>query len=149
MQKILTLLCLSVLLNTLSILPANAQHLSNAVLNTPAVDRQLHKEVKWVVIQTGEVSWYGWQFQGSPTSYYGYKLPLDNRRHMCAHRSLPVGTWIKITNLRNGLSTKCQILDRGPWVAGRIVDMTYIAAKELHMLSSGITEASISIEAPP
>lgn len=76
--------------------------------------------------QIGEASWYGSHFQGHTTangeSFNMYALT-------CAHRSLPLGSWIRVTNLRNHKSIFVRVNDRGPVPDDRIIDLSYAAAR--------------------
>ncbi len=83
--------------------------------------------------QIGKASWYGREHQGKPTAS-GEKY--DQRRFTAAHRSLPFGTKIKVTNLDNGKSAKVRINDRGPFEKNRIIDLSEAAAKALKMMKS-------------
>ncbi len=85
-------------------------------------------------VQVGIASWYGPGFHGSRTAsgeiYNMYKLTA-------AHKTLPLGTYVKVINLENGRSVVVKINDRGPFVKGRIIDLSYAAAKKLGMLKKG------------
>jgi len=85
--------------------------------------------------ETGIASWYGEDFHGKTTSN-GEKYDMFGRT--CAHKTLPLGTKVRIKNLENGLETQARINDRGPFVEGRIVDLTLTIAKELGMAEKGI-----------
>jgi rare lipoprotein A len=78
--------------------------------------------------EIGKASWYGGKFNGRLTAngetYDMYDLT-------CAHRTLPLGTWIRVTNLRNKRSTFLRVNDRGPMLPDRIVDLSYGAAQKL------------------
>jgi len=63
-----------------------------------------------------------------------------------AHRSLPFGTIVKVTNLKNGATAKVIINDRGPYVADRIIDLSQAAAEELDMLHDGIADVKLEIQ---
>ena len=90
----------------------------------------------------GLSSWYGQDFQGKPTAsgaiYDMYKLTA-------AHRTLPLGTRARIWNVENGRSCIVIINDRGPFIEGRILDLSYAAALELLMAEKGIAEVQIEI----
>ena len=92
--------------------------------------------------QYGMASWYGRDFQGRPTAsgeifdMYGYTA---------AHRSLPFGTRVRVTNEANGRSVVVRINDRGPWVEGRILDLSYAAAKQLGMLEAGVIRVRLEV----
>ena len=65
--------------------------------------------------------------------------------HTAAHRKLPFGTRVKVTNLRNGRKTVVRINDRGPWVRGREIDLSYAAARDLGMLETGLEKVHIEV----
>ncbi|MDE1175361.1 MAG: septal ring lytic transglycosylase RlpA family protein [Edaphobacter sp.] len=96
--------------------------------NTP----QSSKPRKWY--QVGEASWYGKYFQGKKTAN---GEEFDMNKLTCAHRSLPLNTWIKVTNLKNRRSIFVRVNDRGPMPEDRIVDLSYAAAKALHITGLG------------
>ena len=95
--------------------------------------------------QIGKASWYGADFQGKPTAsgepYNMYDLTA-------AHLELPLGTVVRITNLRNGHNVLVRINDRGPVVPDRIVDVSYSAAKVLGFKSRGIQRVRIDVVRP-
>ena len=78
--------------------------------------------------QTGRASWYGRAFQGQPTAS---GEPFDMNSMTCAHRSLPLGASVLVTNLRNHRSVLVRVNDRGPVPESRVVDLSYAAAKIL------------------
>ncbi|HEY1025572.1 MAG TPA: septal ring lytic transglycosylase RlpA family protein [Sphingobacteriaceae bacterium] len=93
------------------------------------------------VTQTGKASYYASKFKGRKTAS-GAKY--RHSKLTAAHRTLPFGTKVKVTNLRNGKSVKVKINDRGPFVAGRIVDLSKKAARRIDMISEGV--GSVKIE---
>lgn len=76
--------------------------------------------------QIGKASWYGLRFQGKQTAN-GEKY--DMNALTCAHRSLPLGSWIRVTNLTNRKSVFVRVNDRGPIIQSRIIDLSYGAAR--------------------
>jgi rare lipoprotein A len=76
--------------------------------------------------QIGEASWYGIRFQGHTTAN---GEPFDMNALTCAHRSLPLGSWIRVTNLHNHKSIFVRVNDRGPVPEDRVVDLSYAAAR--------------------
>ena len=93
-------------------------------------------------VQTGLASWYGPNFHGKTTS----SREIYNMYDMtAAHRSLPFGTYVMVTNLNNGRSVKVKINDRGPFVEGRIIDLSYAAAQVLDAVGPGIIPVKIEI----
>ena len=86
-------------------------------------------------VLTGKASFYGNKFHGRKTSS-GERYHRDSLT--CAHKTLPFGTLLKVRNLKNGREVVVKVTDRGPFVKGRIVDLSMAAARQLDMLSSGV-----------
>lgn len=78
--------------------------------------------------QLGRASWYGAPFQGQPTAS---GEPFDMNSMTCAHRSLPLGATVLVTNLRNHRSVLVRVNDRGPVLENRVIDLSYAAARIL------------------
>jgi len=95
--------------------------------------------------QVGTASWYGTQFQGKPTAS---GEPFDMRDFTAAHPSLPLGTFVKVTNLRNGKAVVVRINDRGPVVDGRIIDVSYNAARALGFNQRGLQKVRLELYQP-
>ncbi len=93
-------------------------------------------------IQTGEASWYGVEFHGRPTSS---REIYDMNDLTAAHNTLPLGTFVMVTNLSNGKSIVVKINDRGPFVKGRVIDLSYAAAKALGMVGPGTAKVRIEV----
>lgn len=93
-------------------------------------------------VQTGLASWYGPDFHGKETS----SKEIYNMYDMtAAHKSLPFGTHVMVTNLENGKSVMVRINDRGPFVKGRIIDLSYSAARILDMVDQGVARVRIEV----
>jgi rare lipoprotein A len=92
----------------------------------------------------GVASWYGGKFHGRLTSSGEV---FDTNEMTAAHRTLPFGTIVKVTNLDNGKSAMVKINDRGPFVDGRIIDLSRAAAEQIDMLGTGIARVSLEIMA--
>jgi rare lipoprotein A len=90
----------------------------------------------------GLASWYGGKFHGRLTSSGEV---FDTNDLTAAHRTLPFGTRVKVTNLENGRSVIVKINDRGPFVEPRILDLSRAAAEELGMVDSGVAQVSLEI----
>lgn len=88
------------------------------------------------------VSWYGAEFQGLGTA--SGEL-FDRYRLTAAHRSLPFGTVLRLTNPSNGRSVEVRINDRGPWVGGRELDLSEAAFAKLAPLGAGVIQVSVEI----
>jgi rare lipoprotein A len=92
--------------------------------------------------QVGTASWYGDYFQGKTTAS---GEPYDMNDLTAAHPSLPLGTRVKVTNLRNGRAVILRVNDRGPVVDGRIIDVSYGAAQILGMSGTGIQRVRLDL----
>jgi rare lipoprotein A len=90
--------------------------------------------------ETGKASFYADKFKGRPTS--SGEIFRQHKR-TAAHKTLPFGTKVKVTNLENGRTVKVRINDRGPFVAGRIIDLTKRAARKLKMVDAGVSNVEI------
>ena len=90
------------------------------------------KAKKWY--QIGQASWYGRYFQGKRTAN---GEEYDMNALTCAHRSLPLNSWVRVTNLRNRRSVFVRVNDRGPVPEDRIVDLSYGAAKAVGITGLG------------
>ncbi len=92
--------------------------------------------------QVGTASWYGDYFEGRPTAS---GEPFNMYDMTAAHLSLPLGTLVRVTNLRNHRSVIVRINDRGPYVDGRIVDLSYNAARVLHFDQQGLQRVRLDV----
>jgi rare lipoprotein A len=90
--------------------------------------------------QVGTASYYARHFTGRRMANGGR---FDPHSDTVAHRTLPFGTRVRVTNLHNGLSATGVVLDRGPWTRGRIVDLSPRIARNLDMMRSGIARVEI------
>src|SRR6266581_2810271 len=95
--------------------------------------------------QVGTASWYGEDFDGKPTAS---GEPFNMYDLTAAHPSLPLGTMVRVTNLRNRKAVVVRINDRGPIVAGRIIDVSYSAAKVLKFQGQGIQRVRLDVVPP-
>jgi len=93
-------------------------------------------------VEYGLASWYGPEFNGKPTAC---GEPYNMWADTAAHKILPLGTCVKVTNLENGSSTILRINDRGPFVAGRIIDLSVKGASDLGSYTKGL--ARVRVEA--
>ena len=92
-------------------------------------------------VQAGTASWYGSECQGLPTAS---GEPYDQYGLTAAHKLLPLGTRVRVTNLRNGRSVVVRINDRGPYAGSRIIDLTRTAADRLGMREAGTARVRIA-----
>jgi len=90
--------------------------------------------------RTVVASWYGPEFQGKPTSSGDL---FDMHAFTCAHREYPFGTRLHVINVKNKKDVECIVNDRGPFVAGRDLDLSYAAAKKIDILGAGTSTVLI------
>lgn len=90
--------------------------------------------------ERGIASWYGADFHGLPTSNGEI---YDMYDYTAAHKTLPLGLYVRVRNLKNGKTSIVRLNDRGPFVEGRIIDLSYAAAKELDFVEEGTTPVEI------
>ena len=88
-------------------------------------------------VTSSVASWYGPNFQGMETAS---GKTFDMYDYTCAHKDYPFGLWLKVTNTSNNKTTFCLVNDRGPYVGGRDLDLSYAAAKEIKMIKQGTCE---------
>jgi rare lipoprotein A len=104
------------------------------------------KPIKARKFQVGKASWYGRIFQHKQTAS---GEPFDMYQFTAAHRTLPLGSWIKVTNLKNDRSVVVRINDRGPVLKSRIIDLSYSAAKMLGMGHDGVDPVRLDVVETP
>ncbi|MFN7900601.1 MAG: septal ring lytic transglycosylase RlpA family protein [Synechococcaceae cyanobacterium] len=93
-------------------------------------------------VVSGQASWYGPGFYGNRTASGEV---LTRGTLTAAHRTLPFGTRVRVTNLNNGRTAVVRINDRGPFHSGRVLDLAHGAASELGVVASGIAQVSIEV----
>ena len=96
--------------------------------------------------ETGVASWYGAPYHGRRAASGEI---YDMRKLTAAHRTLPFETWVEVTNLSNGRRVKVRINDRGPFVKGRIIDLSMAAADEIQMIRPGTARVQLRVIRPP
>jgi rare lipoprotein A len=108
----------------------------------PEVRKQASKPKPY---QVGTASWYGEYFVGKPTAS---GEPYDMYDMTAASLTIPLGTYVKVTNLRNGRAVVVRINDRGPVVPGRIIDLSYGAASALKFAQRGLQRVRLDLVNP-
>jgi rare lipoprotein A len=93
------------------------------------------------VLDRGLASWYGEKFHGKLTA--SGEL-FDKNALTVAHRTIPLGTMVRIENLKNGAVVQARVTDRGPYVEGRVVDLSEAIASRLDLIKSGVGEVVIT-----
>src|SRR5690242_17001943 len=96
--------------------------------------------------ERGIASWYGHPFHGRQTSS---GETYDMNEMTAAHTTLPLPTWVEVTNLTNGKRIVVKVNDRGPFVADRVIDLSYAAASALDIVSRGTARVEIRAVAAP
>jgi rare lipoprotein A len=92
--------------------------------------------------QTGKASFYADKFEGHPTAS-GEKY--KHSKLTAAHKTLPFGTIVRVTNLANGSSVEVKINDRGPYIEGRVIDLSKSAAEKLGFINLGVTDVKLEV----
>src|SRR5579862_8009323 len=110
----------------------------------PAVERQ--PAVPGEYVEEGVASWYGDPFNGRRTSNGEI---YDMHQMTAAHRTLPFGAIVRVTNLRNGKQTEVRITDRGPFVANRVIDLSLSAAQAIEMVGPGTAPVRLELIGGP
>jgi rare lipoprotein A len=123
------------------------------ISRTPATDKKpIPKQAQGVrkkhakPYQVGTASWYGSYFDGKATAS---GEPFNMYDLTAAHPTLPLGTAVRVTNLRNGRTVVVRINDRGPVVPGRIIDLSYSAARTLDVKARGLQRVRLDIVQQP
>jgi rare lipoprotein A len=119
--------------------PTASRHPAPSGLPQPPADLQRFR-------QRGLASWYGWPHHGRQTASGEI---YDMNELTAAHRSLPFGTRVLVTNVENGRTVEVRINDRGPFVDGRIVDLSLAAARRLGIVGHGLVPVELRVVAPP
>ncbi|PEN04945.1 septal ring lytic transglycosylase RlpA family lipoprotein [Longimonas halophila] len=91
---------------------------------------------------TGVASYYGDKFDGRTTAN---GETFDNNAYTAAHRTLPFGTRVRVTRTDTGAQVTVRINDRGPFVDGRIIDLSQRAARDINMIADGLAEVRIEV----
>ena len=122
--------------------PTVAQTNKISVTEEINLDFQQGVEIANQAIYSGQASWYGPGFDGRRTAngeVYNSNLLT------AAHRSLPFGTKVRVTNMNNGRSVVVRINDRGPFSKGRIIDLSAGAARTINMIDSGVAPVKVEV----
>src|SRR5215813_11759709 len=112
----------------------------------PGQTQETIKPVRAKKFQVGRASWYGRIFQNKKTAS---GEPYDMNDLTAAHRTLPLGSWVKVTNLKNDRSVMVRINDRGPVLRSRILDLSYGAAMILGLRDAGVGKVRLDIIETP
>lgn len=97
-------------------------------------------------IEEGVASWYGVPYHGRPAADGEI---YDMETLVAAHRVLPFNTWLRVTNLANNQAVDVRVIDRGPFVKGRMIDLSKAAARAIGLLGPGVGEVKVEVIAAP
>ena len=92
--------------------------------------------------ETGLASWYGHPYHGRPAANGEI---YDMEKLVAAHRTLPFDAWVRVVNLTNHKSVEVRIIDRGPFVGGRIIDLSHAAARAIELIGPGVAQVRIEV----
>jgi len=129
MKTILTTAILLLLATSCSVVP-------DTTMETQSVKQ-------YVMVQSGEASWYSTRCNGGTKTASGKRL--QNHASTAAHKTLPFGTRVKVTHIKNGKSEIVTIQDRGPYTKGRVIDVTVGVAERLGFKSNGIAKVKLEV----
>jgi rare lipoprotein A len=125
--------------------PNNSEASSAQTRAVQAKPELRHQTGKNQPYQIGTASWYGEYFVGRPTAS---GEDFDMYDMTAAHPTLPLGSYVRVTNLRNGRAVVVKVNDRGPVVPGRIIDLSYGAAKVLQFEQRGLQRVRLDLVKP-
>ena len=124
----------------------NNSEASSAPTKTAQIKPEIHKQAgKAHPYQVGTASWYGEDFVGKPTAS---GEDYDMYDMTAAHPTLPLGSYVRVTNLRNGRAVVVKVNDRGPIIPGRIIDLSYGAAQVLQFENRGLQRVRLDLVKP-
>lgn len=109
------------------------------------VDKSAPAATEWVIskVEYGKASWYAKACNGGTRTASG--IPLNDTASTAAHKTLPLGTKVRVINTNNGKSEVVKITDRGPYKKGRVIDVTSGVAKRIGFHSNGITNVKLEV----
>lgn len=96
--------------------------------------------------ETGMASWYGHPYHGRQAADGEI---YDMETLVAAHRTLPFNTWVRVTNLSNSKTVDVRIIDRGPFIGGRIIDLSHAAAQQVELIGPGVAQVRLEIIQAP
>lgn len=111
---------------------------------TPSLPK--HNDVKVGYVEEGIASWYGVPYHGRPAADGEI---YDMETLVAAHRVMPFNTWVRVTNLANDKAVDVRIIDRGPFVAGRFLDLSKAAARQIDLIGAGTGKVRLEVISAP
>jgi rare lipoprotein A len=112
------------------------------VRNEPPPERHVPAPQQRHELQTGVASYYGSEFEGRRTAS---GVPYHGRSMTCAHRTLPFGTVIRVTDVETSKSVVVKVNDRGPYAKDRVVDLSLAAARKLGIVDRGLARVTVEL----
>jgi rare lipoprotein A len=134
-------LCAGMLASLLLVFTAGCGRPANARFPPPPAKPA---PIGWT--ETGVASWYGAPYDGRPAASGEI---FDTRKLTAAHRTLPFDTWVEVTNLQNGRQVNVRINDRGPFIDGRIIDLSLAAANTIGLVGQGTGKVRLKVVRAP
>jgi rare lipoprotein A len=132
----------NVAIRDIELSPSWDEKFQRQILPVPIAQAQLVASAAARSVSTGQASWYGPGFYGNRTANGEVFRPGTLT---AAHRSLPFGTRVRVTNLNNGRSTVVRINDRGPFHGSRVIDLAHGAAQDLGVIASGVAQVKLEV----
>lgn len=132
-------------LKSVALAIAGALLMPSCATQATASSRSNPAPTEWKVsaVQHGKASWYGVRCNGGTRTASGERL--SNGAATAAHKTLPMGTKVRVTNLANGKTEVVRINDRGPYTKGRVIDVTEGVAQRLGFYSNGIVSVKVEV----
>jgi rare lipoprotein A len=140
MRTVLVLLALILVLGGCGKKKVKARHGHAGRSSSPAPPPVIGSSEK------GIASWYGHPYHGRQAANGEI---YDMEKMTAAHRTLPFNTWVRVENLNNGKTVDLRITDRGPFIDGRIIDISHAAAQQIEMIGPGVANVRVVIIAAP
>ncbi len=109
-------------------------------------DLSVPSDAKPILIQTGLASWYGPPYHNRKSSNGEV---YDMNAMTAAHRTLPLGSIVRVTNVKTGSSAIVRITDRGPFIGARIIDLSLAAAKKVDLVRAGVSQVRVEVLRTP
>jgi len=125
---------------------AGCAHRRPAAAGIPQLGAAGQRVPAGTYVEQGVASWYGYPFHGRRASD-GERF--DMNKLVAAHRTLPFGSVVQVVNLNNGRRTEVRIIDRGPFVEGRLIDLSFAAARTIDMVGTGIAPVRLELLSSP
>ena len=121
---------------------ATPHEVGDPILVDESLEQIVPETIQPGYTETGIASWYGHPYHGRAAADGEI---YDMETMVAAHRTLPFNTWVRVVNLNNNKSVDLRIIDRGPFIEGRIIDVSHAAARELAMIGPGTAPVTVEV----